>query len=272
MRAICQPVVAVNLVIADDVPHAVAENLRSAARHRVQPSFLQLHQHFARRHLADLGEERNLHHGEALQMHLREALLQPGNHVEVIRERQVGMKSADDVELGHRLGVSGGGGVPNFLQRHGVSAGRILLAAKRAQAARRHANVRVIDVPVDVEVGDVAVHPLAHVVRQPADRQNVARTVQRQRVVFRQPLLRHHLLGDSLQPRIVRLKGMLRLTGECLLYSCHSFNDNAPSRRNHGLVMCSSPANPAPLFALCVAFRPWSFTSFSVFISSLLAS
>ena len=101
-----QPVVAVNLVVADDMPHPVTENLRSPAWHRIQPRFFQPHQHFTRRHLADLGKERNLHHGEALQVHLREALLQPGNHVGVIRERQVGMQSADNVELRHRLGVA----------------------------------------------------------------------------------------------------------------------------------------------------------------------
>ena len=229
-----QPVVAVNLVIADDVAHAVGENLGAAAGHGVQPRFFQLHQHFARRHLADLGEEGNLHHGEALEVHLREALLQPGDHVGVVLERQFGMQAADDVELGHRLGVAGGRGVPDFFQRHGVSAGRVFLAAEGAEPAGRHANIGVVDVAIDVEVGDVAVHPLAHVVGQPPDGENVARAIERQRVVLRQPLLRHHLVGDGLQACVIGLKRMLLpgLAG-LLRYGGHSFNDNAAWRRNH---------------------------------------
>ena len=64
-------------------------------------------QHFARRHLADLGEERNLHHGEGFEVYLREALFQAGDQIEVVLERQVGMQAADDVELGDGLGVAG---------------------------------------------------------------------------------------------------------------------------------------------------------------------
>ncbi len=84
-----QPLAAVDLVIADDVPDAIGENFRAAAGHRVEPRFFQLYQHFARRHLADLREERNLHHGERLQVNLRKALLQAGDQVKVVLERQV---------------------------------------------------------------------------------------------------------------------------------------------------------------------------------------
>ena len=51
-----QPVVAINLVIADDVPHAVGENFRAAAGHGVEARVFQLHQHLARRHLAELAK------------------------------------------------------------------------------------------------------------------------------------------------------------------------------------------------------------------------
>jgi hypothetical protein len=71
-------------------------------------------------------------------------------------------------------------------------AGRVLLAAEGAQAARGDANVGVVDVPVDVEVGDVAVHALAHVIGQPADRQNVAGAVERNAVVEAEALPRVH--------------------------------------------------------------------------------
>src|SRR5208282_1990793 len=52
------------------------------------------------------------------------------------------------------------------------------------------------------------VHALANVVRQPSDRQDVARAVKSKRVVSREPFLRHHLVADGLQPRIIGLEGM----------------------------------------------------------------
>ena len=90
------------------------------------------------------------------------------------QEMFAGMQSADNVELSDRFGIARGCCVPHFFQRHCVSAGRIFLATKSAQTARRHADIGVVNVPVDVEVGNVAVHPFAHVIRQPTDCQNVA--------------------------------------------------------------------------------------------------
>ena len=84
------------------------------------------------------------------------------------------MQAADDVELGDRFGVSGGGRLQRLFQRHGVGAGRILLAAEGAEPAGRDAHVRRIDMAVDVEVRLVAMHPLAHEVGHPAHGQNVA--------------------------------------------------------------------------------------------------
>ncbi len=72
------------------------------------------------------------------------------------------MQAADDVKLGDGFGVSGGCGFEGFFERHGVGAGRVLLAAKGTETAGGHAYVRRIDVAVDVEVGAVAVHALAH--------------------------------------------------------------------------------------------------------------
>ena len=90
------------------------------------------------------------------------------------------MQSTDDVELGDRLGVSGGCGFESFFQRHGVSAGRIFLASEGAEAAGGDADVGRIDVAIDVEVGLIAMHALANVVRQPADGEDVAGAVERE--------------------------------------------------------------------------------------------
>ena len=136
-----------------------------------------------------------------LQVHLRKALLEPGNQVDVILERQIGMQSADDVELGDRLGVAGSRGLPDFLQRHGVRAGCVFLAPEGAQAASRHADVGVVDMAVYVEIGSVAVQPLAHVVGQPPDSEDVARAIERHRVIFGETLFGHDLVVDGPQPR-----------------------------------------------------------------------
>ena len=88
------------------------------------------------------------------------------------------MQSADDVKLGHCLGVAGGGCLKCFFERHGVSAGRVLLAAEGAETASGYTNIGGIDVPVDVEIRAVAVHPFADVIREPADGENVAGAVE----------------------------------------------------------------------------------------------
>jgi len=66
-------------------------------------------------------------------------------------------------------------------------------------------------VPVHVEVGNVAVHPLAHRICHPAHGQNVVRAIERHAVVEAQPLARLHLGRNRAQPRIAGLEPMPRL-------------------------------------------------------------
>ena len=147
-----EPVVAVDLVVADDVAHAVGEDLRAAAGQRIDARFLQLLQGLANRELGASREIRDLDHGERFDVDLREALLEAADEVEEILKRQIGMQSADDVKLGDRFGVSGGGRLPRFFERHGVGAGRVLLAAEGAETAGGYTDVGWIDVPVDIEI------------------------------------------------------------------------------------------------------------------------
>src|ERR1700674_1834495 len=101
-------------------------------------------------------------------MDLREALLEAGNQVEKVLKRQIGMQTADDVELRNRFAVARGSRLKRFLEGHGVGAGRVLLPAEGAEAAGGHANIRRIDVAIDVEVRLVAVHALTHAIAPPA--------------------------------------------------------------------------------------------------------
>src|SRR5713226_717200 len=59
---------------------------------------------------------------------------------------------------------------------------------------------------VDVEVRSVAVHPLAHPIRQPAYSENVAGGVQSQRIDIGQPLSGQNLILNRMEAGVVGLK------------------------------------------------------------------
>ena len=201
-----EPLVAVNLVIADDVADAVGKDLGAAAGQRIHADAFSCSSVSRIESLARLREVGNLHHREGFQVHLREALLQARAQIQEILKWKIGMQSADDVEFGDGLGVSGGCGLESFFQRHGVGAGRVFLAAEGAQTAGGHADVGRIDVAVDVEVGLVAVHAFAHVVGQPADGEDVAGAVEREGVLLAEAFAGQHFLLDGVQARVVGLE------------------------------------------------------------------
>ncbi len=108
-------------------------------------------------------------------MHLRKALLQAANQFQIVFKRQIRMQPAHDVKFRRAFAHALRRARPNFIQRVRVSPRRIRRPPKRAQPAMRHANIRGIDVPVDVEVANVPVPLLAHVVRQPAHGKQIVR-------------------------------------------------------------------------------------------------
>src|SRR5262249_19278802 len=93
-----------------------------------------------------------------------------------------------------------------LLQRHGVSARSVFLAPKCAKPASGYADVGGVDVPVDVEVGHVAVQPLADMVGQPAHRQDIRRTIQGYSVIKGEALMGEDLVGDGQQAAVIGLK------------------------------------------------------------------
>ena len=106
-------------------------------------------------------------------MDFRETLFEAADEIEEELERKIGVQAADNVKLGNRLRVAGSRGFPGLVEGHGVAGGVALFAAKGAELAGGDADVGGVDVAIDVEVGEVAVHPLADVVGQPADCQNI---------------------------------------------------------------------------------------------------
>jgi hypothetical protein len=198
-------------VVADDFAHTRVKNLRAPAWQGIHACVLHFQQRVADRELRNARVIANLDHRKRFQVHLREALLQAADQVEVIFERQVGMKSADDVKLRGALGNTLRRPLINFIERICVRAWRIRRAAKRAQLAVRHADVRRIDVPVDVEVADVAVLFFADVVRQPAHRQQVVRLIEREAVFGGQAFAGQYSLRNGFEPRVRGLEGCRHL-------------------------------------------------------------
>lgn len=59
---------------------------------------------------------------------------------------------------------------------------------------------------IDVEVSHVPMHPFAHPIRQPPDSEDVASTVEDQRIGLAQPLAGRNFIFDREKTRVVSLK------------------------------------------------------------------
>ena len=71
MRWIVEIAIGAALVVADLLAHALGEDLRAAARQRIEARVHQLAQHLLVGHAVEIGEERDLDGGEALQVDAR---------------------------------------------------------------------------------------------------------------------------------------------------------------------------------------------------------
>src|ERR1700686_2108285 len=223
-----EPLIAVNLVIANNMPHPVSKNFRPATRQRIHTRFFHLYQRLANTQLGPLRQVSNLHHGESLHVDQRKTLLQPRNQIKKILERQIRMQPANNMKLRNRFAISRRRSLKSLVQRHGVSARRVLLTPKSAQPASRHANIRRINMPVDVEVSLVPMHPLANPISQPTHGKNIARPVKHKRISLVQALASKNLIFNREQPRVVSLE-WVRVRHQFLGIS---FYDNPARRRS----------------------------------------
>ena len=139
-------------------------------------------------------------------MHLREALLQSRAEIEEILKRQVWMKASDNVEFGDGFGVSRGCGFESLVERHGVGAGRVFLAPEGAEAAGGDADIRGIDMAIDVEIGFVAMHALTNGIGQPADGEDISGTVKSKGIVDVEASALRDLFGDWVETGFVGLE------------------------------------------------------------------
>jgi len=112
----------------------------------IDTSFFHAAQSFFDRDFGDAGKVVHLHHGEGFQVYAGAALLQAANHFKKIVKWQIGMEAADDMEFGCAFANPLLRALVNFLERVGIGARRVLIAAKGAELAVRDAHVGGIDV------------------------------------------------------------------------------------------------------------------------------
>ncbi len=119
------------------------------------------------------------------------------------------MQAADHVKFRGAFAHALLGALIDFFQREGVGAGRVGIAAESAQLAVRDAHVCGIDVAIYVEENRVAVALLAHMVGEPADGQQVRRTVKRGAVFGGQALSGQDFFRNRLQVLVVDCSSLI---------------------------------------------------------------
>ena len=203
-----EPLLGADLALERLVVDAVVEDLGPASGKRAETGVAEILEHAAQARLAlaaALGDPLQVHdldRGERLEVHLRRRDADRREHLGVEGEGQVGMQAAHDVQFG-RAGL---GGLHRLVDdaRHVHLVGAVVAAPplERAEAATQSAHVRVVDVAIDVVVGEVAVQPAPHEVRQSADRMQIGCLEEDPAVLAGEPTSGEHLLGDRQEPRI----------------------------------------------------------------------
>jgi hypothetical protein len=127
-------------------------------------------------------------HREGFQMQARVGALQTREQIRVVLEREFRVQPADDVQLGralrHRFARHGDA----FLDAVRVSVGHARRAIEAAELAVGVADVRVVEMAVDVEVSAPPVEATTHGVGQLRERGQIVRRIQSHAVFKRQPL------------------------------------------------------------------------------------
>ena len=122
---------------------------------------------------------KNFRRAEAVDIHLRETTFDVAEHFLVPIELEIWVQPA----LQQNLFAANVDGLLNFFEQHfslqHITLRRLGRAIESAEVAHRRADVRVVDVPIDV-VGAVGLgmHPAGHFIRRPAQRGQIVRLEQ----------------------------------------------------------------------------------------------
>src|SRR5437660_4535945 len=132
----------------------------------------------------------HLDRSKSLDHHLRVALLEAAEHVDIVREPELGMEPAHDVKLARRVVARRVGFREYFLEAPRVGAVFFRHPGERTEHAgvAQNADVRRIDVLVGGEVDAVAIAPSVCEVREVAEGEQVVRGKQREAILAGEPL------------------------------------------------------------------------------------
>jgi hypothetical protein len=111
------------LVVTDLLADALGEDLGAATRQRIETGRHELAQDLLVGLAIEIGEERDLDGGKALQMDGRTYPFEPAQEVRVVVERQLRVEAVDDVDFGQRLVGALSKLAPGIVERHRVRIG-----------------------------------------------------------------------------------------------------------------------------------------------------
>src|SRR5262249_42900416 len=192
-----EPLVRLRLLGRDLVAYTVDEDLAAAAGDRVEPGVTQSRDRLPQRQLAAARDVLHLRRRQRVQVDLV-TRLDRAEEILVVVDVEVGMMSA----LHQQAGAAERECLLDLLEddrlRQEVALARVAgTAVEGAELAVRVADVRVVEVPVDDEGDPRRVGlAVADLVRSTADRDEVARLQQGQRLVVRDALAVERPLED----------------------------------------------------------------------------
>ncbi len=195
-----EPAAGVGLVFADLVADLGMEDFGAAAGQAAEAGFDHVFEHLADGFFGQPAEPIDFDGRPGLEVQLGIGVVQQADDVDVPVVLPLVVQAADDVHLGaavlDRLGAAG----EDLLVAHHVALRVAQVGAERAEHAAIDADVRGVEVRVDVVVGEVAVLALADEVGQLAEfGQRHVGPLEHEAVVERQPLAGFDLFADGFQ-------------------------------------------------------------------------
>jgi hypothetical protein len=112
------------------------------------------------------------------------------------------MEPPDDVELGHGFRVAFARLRDDLVDRHLVASRLVDPSGPGAEGAVHPAQIRRVQIPVDVVVGDVSVPLLPDEVRETTEAEEVARRKEGRRRLRKLGVLRERLFGQRRERRV----------------------------------------------------------------------
>ena len=117
-----EPHAAADFVVANNAADSRMENFSAAAGQGADTRLLHFDQRVADRKLRKARVVVDLDHGKSFEVHVGKTLVEAADQVEVVVEREIGMKAADDVKLSSAFGDAFRGARENLFESERVCA------------------------------------------------------------------------------------------------------------------------------------------------------